>query len=70
MLHFAAEGGNPDIVRRLLDLGLNVNANAEYDRTPLHMGCKAGHTEVVQILLDHGEFKSLKETYGVLKKIL
>ncbi len=57
MLHFAAEGGCPEIVELLLEQGLDVNANAEYDRTPLHLASKEGHTEVVQILLDYGKLK-------------
>jgi len=35
-LHFAAINGNPEIVQTLLDKGIDINAQDDCKRTPLH----------------------------------
>lgn len=41
-------------VKMLLDLGLDVNAQADTGRTALHGAAHKGRTDVIQVLVDHG----------------
>ena len=57
-LHYAAESGDLDKVRELLETGkYNVN-NTEviYRETPLHSACRGGHLDMVKMLIS--EFKA------------
>lgn len=36
LLHYAASGGNWDVIRRLLELGCDKHAATKYGRSPLH----------------------------------
>ena len=57
-LHYAAESGDLDKVRELLETGkYNVN-NTEviYRETPLHCACRGGHLDMVKMLIT--EFKA------------
>jgi hypothetical protein len=48
-------GGNPNVIRLLLECGVDVNAAAAADRsTPLHEASHWGAVEVARILLEHG----------------
>ncbi|HEU5070869.1 MAG TPA: ankyrin repeat domain-containing protein [Verrucomicrobiae bacterium] len=54
-LHVAAASGAPiEIIAKLVKLGAEVDALDECERTPLCHAAEAGHTEIVQWLLDHG----------------
>jgi ankyrin repeat protein len=56
-LHFAAGGGkSPEIVRLLLDAGVDIEARDDTGRTALFVAasCSREHTAVVQALLDAG----------------
>ncbi|XP_075252320.1 tyrosine-protein kinase HTK16-like isoform X2 [Convolutriloba macropyga] len=53
-LHIAAEYGNTEILRMLVNSGAyidNINSNGE---TSLHVACKAGHFYTVTALVQHG----------------
>jgi ankyrin repeat protein len=50
----AAEKGNLEEVKRLLDKGAEVDARDIGDWTPLHLAADKGHTDVVRLLLDRG----------------
>jgi hypothetical protein len=43
-----------EAVKMLLDLGLDPNAQADTGRVALHGAGHKGHTEIVQLLADHG----------------
>jgi ankyrin repeat protein len=53
-LHFAAERGDLEEVRRLLATGAPVDAFDDLSLTPLHYAVRRGHLEVAKALLDAG----------------
>ena len=55
-LHRASKSGRRgclDIVRLLLDHGVNVNVHYDDRNTPLHFAAAEGHLEIVRLLLEH-----------------
>jgi ankyrin repeat protein len=52
-----------EAVRMLLDLGLDVNAQADTGRTALHGAAHKGRSDVVQLLADHGAKLDVRD-YG------
>jgi ankyrin repeat protein len=50
-------------VKMLLDLGLDVNAQADTGRTALHGAAHKGRTDVIQVLVDHGAKLNVRD-YG------
>ena len=59
----AAELGNLNIVRLLLETGADINSRGHDKMTALHMAASKGHLEVVKLLLEHGAKKGLKDVY-------
>ncbi|KAK4170814.1 ankyrin repeat-containing domain protein [Triangularia setosa] len=54
-LHHAIYRGHTDMVELLLhDSRVSVNAKSRKDYTPLHVACRIGNKNLVQLLLDHG----------------
>lgn len=51
LLDFAAEKGCTNIIRRLLDLEVDVDPHSGYGFTPLSLAARNGHLEAVKILL-------------------
>lgn len=49
-LHWAADA---EMAELLIAAGADVNARANYYETPLEMATKAGHTDVIKVLLMH-----------------
>jgi hypothetical protein len=47
----------------LIDLGLDVNAQADTGRTALHGAAHKGHPDVLQVLVDHGAKLDVRD-YG------
>lgn len=62
-LHEAAIKGNPEIVKKLLERGTQINWPNNNDLTPLHLAVLNGHTEIVQLLLDNGARVNLKDKH-------
>ncbi len=50
-IFFAAQSGNPELVKYLASKGANVNARSNFHTTPLMHAVTAGHYEVVKTLL-------------------
>ena len=53
-LHWAAAGGQNEIVELLIAKGADVNAKDYRVRTPLHSAAAHGHKEVAKLLIIHG----------------
>ena len=54
LLHFAAQDGDLDEVRRLLSEGRDINAFDDLGKTPLHYAVMKEHLEVARALIEHG----------------
>jgi ankyrin repeat protein len=52
-----------EAVKMLLDLGLDVNAQADTGRAALHGAAHKGRTDVIQVLVDHGAKLDVRD-YG------
>ncbi|KAK4217566.1 ankyrin repeat-containing domain protein [Rhypophila decipiens] len=53
-LHIAAENGQSEIARELIQLGSSVDAVDRFGRTALHIAARYGKTETIDMLLDQG----------------
>jgi len=60
----AAEGGNLDLVRALLEAGTNPNSRCNDGFTALMWAAARGHIEVVQALLDFGADRGARSSRG------
>src|SRR5436190_13873783 len=68
-LHKAAESGNLDRLRSLLEGGINPNAEDEEGESALRLACWRGHTEIVELLIAQGanvNFATDSEFYTAL----
>lgn len=61
MLHDAAGDNDLEAVRRMLELGLDVNAMTS--RTPLHEAALHGHIEMAKLLIEHGADTTLRDPH-------
>lgn len=63
-LHVASRVGNLDIVKRLVDLGADVNVSGgTFETGPLKTAISSGHVEVVKYLLSQGANVDLSEPF-------
>ncbi|KAH9041575.1 ankyrin repeat-containing domain protein [Lactarius pseudohatsudake] len=53
-LSMASEFGHPDVVRLLLECGVDADARDNERSTPLHLASSNGRIAVVRVLLEHG----------------
>ncbi|CAF3034284.1 unnamed protein product [Rotaria socialis] len=52
LLHYAADAGNYDVLKELVDNGANVNSNDKFGLTPLLAAIYEDHTDCVKYLLE------------------
>ena len=60
----SAKDGNLERVRRMLQLGADINTRNIWNGTPLYLACQHGHTLVVFYLLSCGANINLKTDSG------
>lgn len=53
-LNCAAQAGNEDLVKQLLQEGCPINAFDELGKTPLHYASRSEHIAVIKLLLEAG----------------
>ncbi|XP_044262237.1 ankyrin repeat and death domain-containing protein 1A-like isoform X2 [Tribolium madens] len=63
-LFHAAMGGHIEIIKRLIDLGANLNKKNKENKTALHVACERGHCDVADLLLTHEADMEAKDTNG------
>jgi ankyrin repeat protein len=63
-LKIAAVRGDAKAVSILLRAGADVNAIVEDGCTALHYAAGFNHTEIVQLLLEHGAFTDVRNDFG------
>jgi ankyrin repeat protein len=54
ILHMATILNNVSLVKRLMELGMNINVPKTGNETVLHMACVRGHLDLVKLFLDEG----------------
>ena len=59
-LHHATMFNRTDVIKRLVDVGADVNRQNRYEDTPLHLAARHNNTEAVRLLLDNGADINLK----------
>lgn len=53
-LHVAADRGNLEIVRLLINSGADINVRNSDGRTPLHLAAKGGYVKIAEMLITWG----------------
>lgn len=53
-LHLAANNGDVEIAKVLLEVGCKVNAANTYMQSALHAACRHGHLDMCKLLCDNG----------------
>ena len=64
LLHFAAQGGNPSIINKLLSLGLDVDSRNNAGATPLMVAAYCDKQNAFKMLIQNGADPSLKDKNG------
>lgn len=65
-LHCAAEAGQCENIRILLDSGMNVDLRDAFGRTPLHCAADERHTLAIELLLDMGADPNTRNHVGIM----
>ena len=60
-LHLAVMMRMPDVVRKLMAAGADVDPRDNKGDTPLHIACREGFDEIVQILMDPVRLEETQE---------
>jgi hypothetical protein len=63
-LHAAAEEGNIDIVKSLLERGVDINSRNADIQTPLHRAAAKGNVDVVRLLIERGAEVDSRDMWG------
>lgn len=64
-LHDAAEAGNVEVTRLLLEAGAILQKD-EYGVTPLYSAAMLSHTEVIQVLFPHASYVEKRDCWKLL----
>ena len=60
----AAQRGDVEVVRKLVDTGVDLNVRNDIERTALIVAALNGHAEIAQILIDAGADANASDYYG------
>lgn len=60
----AARNGDTEAVRRMLDLGANVNEKTSKGKTALMLAAAGGFTDTVKLLIGRGADVKIRDNYG------
>uniref|UniRef100_A0A131XKV7 Putative myotrophin n=1 Tax=Hyalomma excavatum TaxID=257692 RepID=A0A131XKV7_9ACAR len=63
-LHYAADYGQADVLRYLIDKGADVNAKDKYGISPLLAAIWEGHTACVKLMVEKGASKDGRTPEG------
>jgi ankyrin repeat protein len=63
-LHAAAEEGNIDTVKSLLEQGMDINARNASGETPLNRAAAKGNVDVVRLLIERGAEVDSRDKWG------
>jgi hypothetical protein len=63
-LMMAANGGQEEAVRMLLEAGAEVDALDNHGNSPIMFAAQHGHDRIVRLLLDKGADRSVRGTHG------
>ena len=69
-LHFAAQDGDIEEVKRLLYNGQQPNTFDELGKTPLHYAAERGHLEIMRLLLASGADVNAHDEPGIGNTVL
>lgn len=64
-LFYAVEGGNEEIVGKLLDEDADINDLNEWAESPLHFAAADGLTQIAELLLDNGAVINKQDIHGM-----
>ena len=64
-LHCAAEAGQCESIRILLDSGMNIDLINDFGRTPLHCATDKRHVPAIELLLDMGADPNVQDNLGI-----
>lgn len=62
--HIFRHSGHENVIKLLIDHGVDLNCRDATLRTPLHWSCESGHANVVTILVKKGANMTLKDNFG------
>jgi ankyrin repeat protein len=63
-LYLNSGNGDPNVVKRFIEQGADVNIRDEYLITPLHNAIHYKHTEAAKVLISHGADVNAKNVEG------
>jgi ankyrin repeat protein len=66
LIHIAAGAGDVSSVELLLDAGENIDALGDMDCTPLHYAKMNGRDKAVEMLVERGASKTIRNRFGQL----
>jgi hypothetical protein len=53
-IHVAVSSGQVEVVRALIEKGVNIEMETDQAERPLHHACEAGHVRIVELLIAAG----------------
>ena len=63
-LHIAAQNGQVDVAKRLIDQGVDIDIRGANDKTPLYGAIGYGHKDIVELLIAQGADVEAKNSWG------